>query len=111
MKKNPDFKEDHISYVIQCYSVLLYTSIQGHNGYSKKVDSWYLKDVEIDVPTQGKVYNFPCNRWLGNDKEDGLTKRILTASDGDKVSYKPRRCLFKFHHCQIVVSFDWGLKE
>ena len=65
-------------------------SYPGHNGYSPK-DSWSLKEIEIDVPTRGKVYRFPCNRWLAKDKEDGLTSRVLTASDGDQVSYKPRK--------------------
>ncbi|CAB4019689.1 lipoxygenase homology domain-containing 1-like, partial [Paramuricea clavata] len=60
----------------------------GHNGYSQK-DGWHLKEIEIDVPTRGKVYHFPCNRWLAKDKEDGLTTRVLTASEGDQVSYKP----------------------
>jgi hypothetical protein len=72
--------------------MMVCSSVTGHNGYSQK-DGWHLKEIEIDVPTRGKVYHFPCNRWLAKDKEDGLTTRVLTASEGDQVSYKPRKSL------------------
>lgn len=51
--------------------------------------------MDIDVPTRGKVYHFPCKRWLAKDKDDGLTARILTLNDGDQISYKPCESSFK----------------
>ena len=62
----------------------------GHYGYSQK-DGWYLKEIEIDVPTRGKVYNFSCNRWLAKDKEDGLTVRVLSVNESELISYRPRK--------------------
>ena len=66
--------------------------MKGHNGYSQE-DGRYLKEIEVDVPTRGKVYHFPCNRWLAKDKEDGLTCRVLTVNEDDYVSYKPLKYL------------------
>ena len=62
----------------------------GHNGYSAG-SGWYVKEVEVDVPTSGKKYFFPCNRWLAKDKEDSKVVRLLTASDNQLVTYKPRK--------------------
>lgn len=64
--------------------------ILGHYGYSAK-DGWYLKEIEVDVPTRGKVYHFPCNRWLAKDKEDGQTVRVLSVNESEQFSYKPRK--------------------
>ena len=61
----------------------------GHTSHGAK-DSWYVKEVEVDVPTSGKKYFFPCGRWLGRDKEDGKTVRMLTAKEDQIVTYKPR---------------------
>lgn len=52
-------------------------------------DGWFVKEVEVDVPTSGKKYFFPCNRWLGQNKEDGKVVRVLSASDNQLVTYKP----------------------
>jgi len=59
-----------------------------HNGYGAD-SGWFVKEVEVDVPTSGKKYFFPCNRWLSQNKEDGKVVRVLSASDGQLVTYKP----------------------
>lgn len=61
-----------------------------HNGYGAD-SGWFVKEVEVDVPTSGKKYFFPCNRWLSQNKEDGKVVRVLSASDGQLVTYKPRK--------------------
>ena len=61
----------------------------GHNGYGPN-SGWFVKEVEVDVPTSGKKFFFPCNRWLAQDKEDGKVVRVLSASDDMMVTYKPR---------------------
>ena len=60
-----------------------------HSGYGAD-SGWFVKEVEVDVPTSGKKYFFPCNRWLSQNKEDGKVVRVLSASDGQLVTYKPR---------------------
>ena len=61
----------------------------GHSGYGAD-SGWFVKEVEVDVPSSGKKYYFPCNRWLAKEKEDGKVVRLLTASDTQLVTYKPR---------------------
>lgn len=59
-----------------------------NNGYGAD-SGWFVKEVEVDVPTSGKKYFFPCNRWLSQNKEDGKVVRVLSASDDHLVTYKP----------------------
>lgn len=61
----------------------------GHDGYRQK-DSWYVKNIEIDVPTTGRKYFFPCECWLGKDKEDGKTVRMFSVDESKDVVYKPK---------------------
>ena len=63
-----------------------------NNGYGAD-SGWFVKEVEVDVPTSGKKYFFPCNRWLSQNKEDGKVVRVLSASDDHLVTYKPRELL------------------
>ena len=42
---------------------------------------WFLQGVEIiDDDTQEK-YNFPCERWLAKDEDDGSLMRELPCSN------------------------------
>lgn len=65
-----------------------------NNAYGAD-SGWFVKEVEVDVPTSGKKYFFPCNRWLSQNKEDGKVVRVLSAADNQLVTYKPRE-LFCF---------------
>ncbi|ESO97796.1 hypothetical protein LOTGIDRAFT_208950 [Lottia gigantea] len=62
----------------------------GHDG-TKPGTGWFIKEMEVDMPTKGKHYHFSCNQWLARDKGDGKTSRIFSVSDGQSsvVSYKP----------------------
>ena len=60
----------------------------GHDGYKAK-DSWFVKHVEIDVPTTGRRYFVPLQCWLGKDKEDGKTSRIFSIDENKEIEYKP----------------------
>ncbi|XP_078666046.1 lipoxygenase homology domain-containing protein 1-like isoform X1 [Branchiostoma floridae x Branchiostoma belcheri] len=62
----------------------------GHDGVLPG-QGWFVKEVELDVPTAGKHYYFPCKRWLAKDKEDGLISRVLTLQDAEStmLSYTP----------------------
>ena len=67
-----------------------------HSGYGPD-SGWFVKEVEVDVPTSGKKYFFPCNRWLSQNKEDGKVVRVLSASDDQLVTYKPREYFMPFN--------------
>lgn len=62
----------------------------GHDGVAPG-SGWFLKQIELDVPTKGKTYVFACQQWLARDKGDGRTSRILSVQDGQSsvTSYKP----------------------
>ncbi|KAL3842214.1 hypothetical protein ACJMK2_020253, partial [Sinanodonta woodiana] len=62
----------------------------GHDGTTPG-SGWYLKQVEVNMPTKGKHYTFPCKKWLARDKEDGKTSRFLYVDDGisSVTSFKP----------------------
>jgi hypothetical protein len=63
----------------------------GHDGVTPG-SGWFVKEVEVDLPTKGKHYFFTCKCWLARDKGDGRTSRTFTLQDNDStsvVSYKP----------------------
>nr|CAB3263471.1 lipoxygenase homology domain-containing protein 1-like [Phallusia mammillata] len=48
---------------------------------------WYLEYVEVDAPSLGKKWRFPCGRWIATDKDDGKLERELFPSSDDTVDY------------------------
>nr|KAI8760088.1 lipoxygenase homology domain-containing protein 1-like [Biomphalaria glabrata] len=62
----------------------------GHDGTAPG-SGWFLKDLEVDLPTKGKHYHFECRQWLARDKGDGKTSRDFNVEDGKSsiTSYKP----------------------
>jgi hypothetical protein len=38
---------------------------------------WYLVEIRIVDEDPDKEYNFPCNKWLATDEDDGLIDRTL----------------------------------
>ncbi|XP_052229243.1 lipoxygenase homology domain-containing protein 1-like isoform X2 [Dreissena polymorpha] len=62
----------------------------GHDGTAPG-SGWFLKEIEVDIPTKGKHYTFACNQWLARDKSDGKTSRVFSVDDGisSVSSYKP----------------------
>lgn len=59
----------------------------------------YLKEIEVDAPTIGNKYTFPCNRWLAKDKDDSKTSRFFTSANAQVTSYAACKC--KSHHHQL----------
>lgn len=51
--------------------------------------SWFLERLSIEDQARNKVYEFPCNRWLGKDKEDGSLLRELPCSNRDETTDAP----------------------
>ena len=63
----------------------------GHDGVTEG-SGWFVREVEVDMPTKGKHYSFACDSWLARDKGDGQTTRLFTLDEANAavVSYKPR---------------------
>ena len=55
------------------------------------------------MPTLGKHYSFPCQRWLSKDKDDGHISRVLVVDDAQSASYKPSKYK-SFLQCLL----DWS---
>ena len=51
--------------------------------------AWFLDKVEIDCPSLGKRWVFPCKRWLAKNKDDGALERELYPEELDTVEYNP----------------------
>ena len=90
--------------MIFCVSELYLTPAWRDNVYyllfqlgidSLSADSaWFVREVEVDMPTKGKHFYFSCKAWLARDKSDGKTSRVFTLNDADTtttVSYKPSK--------------------
>ncbi|KAL4225451.1 Lipoxygenase y domain-containing protein 1 [Mactra antiquata] len=62
----------------------------GHDGTAPGT-GWFVKEIEVDMPTKGKHYTFACKQWLARDKGDGKTSRMFSVDDGisSVSSYKP----------------------
>ena len=46
--------------------------------------NWFLESVEIIDESNDEKYQFPCNRWLAKDKDDGSLIRELTCANVKK---------------------------
>lgn len=51
--------------------------------------SWYLERINIEDETTKKFYEFPCDRWLGKDKDDGSLVRELACANRDEATDSP----------------------
>ena len=82
----------------------------GHDGMSAG-SGWFIKEIEVGMPTKGRSYFFPCKEWLARDKGDGKTTRTfkLTDSDSQTVAYKPSNtptlALHSSHSFEILYAF------
>lgn len=79
----------------------------GHDNVTEE-SGWYVEKVEVDLPTKGKHYIFPCQCWLARDKAGGKTSRVFTLGEDDKsvVSYKPSKALllYDWHNYSVVYT-------
>ena len=77
----------------------------GHDGTAPG-SGWFLKEVEVDLPTKGKHYTFSCKQWLARDKGDGKTSRIFSVDDGisSVTSYRPSK--FQLNFIPITSQFS-----
>jgi hypothetical protein len=46
-------------------------------NYDGDGPAWYLESITIKHPQTLQQWNFPCNRWLAKEKQDGATKLTL----------------------------------
>jgi hypothetical protein len=68
----------------------------GHDG-SGGGAAWYLDKVEIDCPSLGRRWLFPCGRWLGKGEDDGLLERELLPQEMATEEYIPCKSCLNFY--------------
>ena len=59
----------------------------GHNGVLTD-EGWYIRTVNVAVPTTGARYTFDCQRWLARDRGD-------------------RKLVVEFSPTSVQVMWDW----
>ncbi|CAD5121003.1 DgyrCDS9547 [Dimorphilus gyrociliatus] len=59
----------------------------GHDDKNLSSD-WFLDKVEIECPSEGRNYIFPCGKWLAKGKEDGLIERDLYPHEDATETYE-----------------------
>jgi len=59
----------------------------GHDNKGLRC-GWYLSNVQIDCPSLGKSWCFPCGQWFSKDEGDQLIERDLSPNVNYKVEVK-----------------------
>eukprot|EP00056_Hartaetosiga_gracilis_P011787 m.180988 g.180988 ORF g.180988 m.180988 type:complete len:2129 (+) comp13581_c0_seq3:61-6447(+) len=58
--------------------------IIGHDN-SNLGAAWFLDKVVVEVPSNGKGFTFPCNRWLSKKDDDRKTERELYLDESQDI--------------------------
>ena len=48
---------------------------------------WFLHQVTVEDIDKGHMYEFPCDRWLAKDEDDGAIERDLTCTNPPGMSW------------------------
>lgn len=63
----------------------------GHDNIGLRA-GWHLAYVQVSIPLHGKLYNFPCNRWLDKNEADGKVEIDVYPSEIEKIEKRKKRC-------------------
>lgn len=79
--------------MIECPTVGELTKILiGHNNKGS-APGWFLDRVFIEDMDENRIYEFPCERWLATDEDDGQVTRYLfpkKRKDGEREASEGR---------------------
>ena len=64
----------------------------GHDNAGLQSD-WLLERVELDVPKLGRLWVFPCGKWLSKSKGDHELELELYPKDMSTEIYTPSKAL------------------
>ena len=93
-------------FTVECRSVGTLKRIRiGHDNKGGS-SGWYLDRVQVEDTAEERVYQFPCQRWLADDEDDGAISRDLIAGVGGeyfrfRLSFKSRN---DYHQSKYLVS-------
>uniref|UniRef100_A0A6P8J2Q7 Uncharacterized protein LOC116306425 isoform X2 n=1 Tax=Actinia tenebrosa TaxID=6105 RepID=A0A6P8J2Q7_ACTTE len=69
--------KDHFKIVNKTYLGRIKKITIGHDS-AGAAPGWFLNKVTVEDIKSREVFEFPCERWLSTDEDDGLTSRELT---------------------------------
>ena len=69
-------------FFIECPSVGMLKRIRVSHDNKGGYAGWFLDKVEVEDLGDNHVYEFPCQRWLAVDEDDGALSRDLAVDVG-----------------------------
>ena len=81
------FRKDE--FTIECPSVGEINKILIAHNNKGNAPGWFLDRIIIDDLNEKRIYEFPCNKWLATDEDDGQISRYLfpkKKGDNDKIA-------------------------
>jgi len=64
-------------FTIECLNVGELNKILIAHNNKGRAPGWFLDRILIEDLNEHRIYEFPCNKWLATDEDDGQTSRFL----------------------------------
>ena len=64
--------------------------------------------VKVEARSEGKLWGFPCARWLAKDEDDGSTERVLHQMPSYFLDFDP--CSLQFFYPLLLLLINRVLK-
>lgn len=87
---------------------LLYKLRISHDNQGLKLD-WHLKKIKMIDLNQNREYEFYCNRWLSQTKDDHMICRELPANGPDIIKEAPSKHFAIIHIYFIILFFIFSI--
>lgn len=98
-------------FVIECPSVGDLSKILIAHNNKGSAPGWFLDHILVEDMNVNRIYEFPCNRWLATDEDDGQISRYLYPKAGDgKPQATAGKSLLDRVSCQYAL-FSIGFAE
>ena len=67
---------------------------------------WFLDRILIEDLNENRLYEFPCNKWLATDEDDGQISRFLFQEKHIQqiMKIKTQSTGKQQHRCTIIIS-------
>lgn len=69
-------------FVIECPSVGEINKILIAHNNKGTAPGWFLDRIIVEDLNENRIYEFPCNKWLATDEDDGQISRYLFPKGG-----------------------------
>jgi len=69
-------------FIIECPTVGELNKILIAHNNKGAAPGWFLDRILVEDLNEHRIYEFPCNRWLSTDEDDGQISRFLLPKKG-----------------------------